>query len=72
MGGIIAILFLAIGGWILYRGGASLGGGGGSVKCAGCVHCGRLDRDGVLCRFGRRETFKNHVHIANCIDFKAR
>ena len=38
-------------------------------KCATCRHCARLDADGVMCRFGDKETFKNPIHIENCIDF---
>ena len=41
-------------------------------RCASCRHCGSLDSDGVICRFGRRETFKNPVHIQNCMDYSQR
>jgi hypothetical protein len=39
-------------------------------KCSTCRHCGRLDSDGVICRFGRKQTFKNPVHIQNCTDYE--
>lgn len=42
--------------------------GGHEFQCATCRHCARLDRDGVICRFGSRETFKGSVHIALCTD----
>ena len=41
---------------------------GPRFKCATCRHCGRLDRDGVMCRFGTKEVFKNAIHIENCMD----
>lgn len=44
----------------------------GNVKCSTCRHAGLLDEDGVLCRYGARETFKNSVHIGNCLDFQPR
>lgn len=34
--------------------------------CETCRHRGPMDRDGVLCRQGGREVFKNPVHIQNC------
>ena len=37
-------------------------------KCATCRHCGRLDADGVICRYGKKQVFKGPVHIENCID----
>lgn len=40
------------------------------IKCSTCRHAGLLDEDGVLCRYGARETFKNTVHIGNCLDFQ--
>ena len=39
-------------------------------KCATCRHCARMDHDGVICRFGQKETFKNPTHITNCPDFE--
>ena len=42
------------------------------APCASCRHCGSLFDDGVLCQFGRAETFKNEVHIANCHDYRRR
>ena len=39
-------------------------------KCATCRHCGELFPDGVLCRDGSRETFKNPIHIEMCPDFE--
>lgn len=41
-------------------------------KCATCRHCGRLDHDGVICRFGHREVFKNPAHIEMCTDHQPR
>ena len=38
-------------------------------KCAFCLHCKTLYDDGVLCKAGKTSTFKNPVHINNCIDF---
>ena len=43
---------------------------GSDFKCATCRHCARLDEDGVMCRFGNRQTFKHPLHIANCIDYE--
>ena len=60
--------------WFLVR--AIRGGATGSsmrgVPCATCEHCATLFDDGALCRFGRAETFKNEVHIANCSDYRRR
>jgi len=77
---LLAFLALVV---ILYRlltgllGGGSrfslprLGRGGGSgFKCRDCRHCGKLFVDGVLCRYGDRETFKNPTHISNCMDYE--
>lgn len=40
----------------------------GRSKCSGCRHAKKIFDDGTLCTFGRRETFKNSVHVSNCID----
>ncbi len=40
--------------------------------CGTCTNCGNVFPDGVICRFGGRETFKNEVHIANCADYRRR
>lgn len=69
---LIRVGAVALLGWVLYRLFLSGGGATTNAKCAGCIHRGRLDEDGVLCRFGQRETFKNSVHIANCTDFESR
>jgi hypothetical protein len=37
-------------------------------KCADCRHRRKIFPDGTLCGFGKRETFKNEVHVANCVD----
>lgn len=37
-------------------------------KCATCRHAGRISSDGVMCRYGSTEVFKNPVHIENCMD----
>ena len=48
----------------------ALGGGGRSgFKCRNCQHCKTLFDDGVLCRYGSKEVFKNAVHIENCQDY---
>ena len=39
-------------------------------KCATCRHCGKMDRDGVMCRFGDRQVFKTPVHVENCMDYE--
>ena len=39
-------------------------------KCSSCRHCGRLDSDGVICRYGSKQTFKKPVHIQNCTDYE--
>ncbi len=41
-----------------------------AFKCATCRNCGRIDPDGVMCRFGNKETFKNLTHIKYCMDFE--
>ena len=41
-----------------------------AFKCARCRHCRRVDPDGVMCRFGNRETFMTPVHIKYCTDFE--
>lgn len=41
-----------------------------TVKCATCRHCRKLFDDGTLCGFGSRETFKNAVHVDNCMDYR--
>ena len=38
-------------------------------KCRTCRYCGLLDEDGVVCHLGGRETYKNPVHISNCVDW---
>jgi hypothetical protein len=40
------------------------------VRCATCRHCARLMPDGVMCRFGDKEVFKNAIHIENCLSFE--
>ena len=47
-----------------------VGGGGRGFKCHNCRHCKTLFDDGVLCRYGKREVFKNAVHIENCQDHR--
>ena len=42
------------------------------VKCAECIHCRKLFRDGVLCGFGAKEVFKNPAHIDMCPDLTRR
>ena len=42
------------------------------IKCATCRHCGQLFDDGSICVYGTRETFKNMVHIKNCVDYEKR
>ena len=46
------------------------GRGGLKFKCATCKNCKTLFDDGVICAFGKRETFKNEIHIANCHDYE--
>ena len=43
-----------------------------AFKCVACRHCRRVDADGVMCRFGNRETFMTPVHIKYCTDFEDR
>jgi len=45
---------------------------GSDAKCADCIHCRKLYRDGVLCGFGAREVFKNPTHIDMCPDHDSR
>jgi len=45
---------------------------GRDSKCADCIHCRKLFRDGVLCGFGAREVFKNPAHIDMCPDREVR
>jgi hypothetical protein len=45
---------------------------GGGSKCSGCRHAKRIFDDGTLCTFGNRETFKNSVHVSNCVDHSGR
>lgn len=40
-------------------------------KCADCIHCRKLYRDGVLCGFEAREVFKNPAHIDMCPDHES-
>lgn len=41
-------------------------------KCETCRHAARVDRDGVLCTFGKKSVFKGPVHIGNCVDHAPR
>ena len=41
-------------------------------KCQTCRHCRKAFDDGTLCTFGNRETFKNTVHVQNCVDHEPR
>lgn len=41
-------------------------------KCSDCVHARKIFDDGTLCGFGRSETFKNAVHVGNCVDHRKR
>ena len=41
-----------------------------ALKCRSCYHCKRLFDDGVICRYGSREVFKNQVHVENCQDYR--
>jgi len=38
--------------------------------CASCKNCKTLFDDGVICVYGRKETFKTETHIANCRDYE--
>ena len=42
------------------------------LKCADCIHCRKLFRDGVLCGFRELEVFKNPAHIEMCSDHTVR
>ncbi len=42
------------------------------VKCADCIHCRKLFRDGVICGFREKEVFKNPAHIDMCVDHTVR
>ena len=50
----------------------ALGGGGARRQCTDCAHRVKEYDDGVICRFGRSETFKNDAHIANCHSWQKR
>ncbi len=39
-------------------------------KCEFCIHCGNVFDDGVNCLYRGKKTFKNAVHIQNCIDYE--
>ncbi len=39
-------------------------------KCSDCVHARKVFDDGTLCGFGKSETFKNSVHVQNCVDHR--
>jgi hypothetical protein len=51
-------------------GGLGFGRGRVTDKCRDCRNCGKIFDDGVICRFGGKETFKNETHVGNCIDWK--
>ena len=63
----VLVLVLAIGfvAWLLLRFFT-----GSRLKCATCRHCRKLMRDGSICGYGSRETFKTIVHIENCWDYE--
>lgn len=74
MGLLIRVLLVALVAYVVYRAvrnafGHSLG-GKSRFKCATCKNCKNLFDDGVICAFGRKETFKNETHIANCHDYE--
>lgn len=46
--------------------------GSKQAKCSTCRHCRQAFDDGTLCTFGNRETFKNTVHVQNCVDHQPR
>ena len=66
---IVAVVGLFI--WLIRSTGmvGGIGGGGGS-KCKTCKHRRKVFDDGTLCGFGNKETFKNTVHVQNCIDYE--
>ena len=69
---LLQLLILVALGWVGYRIYQSATGGSAPAsrfKCATCKNCGALFDDGVLCRYGAKETFKNETHIANCQDY---
>jgi hypothetical protein len=41
-------------------------------KCSTCRFARKVFDDGTLCTFGTRETFKNNVHVQNCVDHRPR
>jgi len=63
---LLAVVALAV--WAVRR----LTSGSPKLKCATCRHCRKLFEDGSLCAYGKSETFKNLVHIHNCVDYERR
>ena len=64
---LVGLIYL---GYRLYQSASGGGGGDSQFKCATCKHCARLDDDGVICRYGNRQTFKTPVHISNYMDYQ--
>lgn len=56
--------------FVLGRSDSPLTVGSTPEKCRTCEHAARLFHDGVICRYGEKETFKNLVHIDNCPDYR--
>lgn len=72
---LMQLLILGALGWVgyrIYRSATGSDAPRSRFKCATCKNCGTLFDDGVLCRFGSKETFKTEAHIANCQDWASK
>ena len=79
MGRLIQILILTAAVFVVIRlvrgflaGGSKpmFGGARSKFPCATCKNCKQAFDDGVICVYGKKETFKNEAHIANCHDYE--
>lgn len=66
---LVILVLAAFGAIALVRWVLSASSGRRDLKCADCIHCRKLFRDGALCGYGAREVFKNPAHIDMCVDY---
>jgi len=69
---ILIFALAAVGLFVIARRLFALPPAGADLKCAECIHCRKLFRDGVLCGFREKEVFKNLTHIDMCPDLTHR
>ncbi len=42
------------------------------LKCESCRYCEMIDRDGVMCRYGKTVTLKTIANVHMCMDYDDR